>query len=96
MNECVVAIKPLIRYSAPPTRYDYAAYGTLCSALKNDDGSQQELFVQVSKDEHDPHWIAVSELIHKVFEPQFTDHCFIKDCLERYENIDPLKKIPTQ
>lgn len=74
---------PMIRYTAAPTKYDSAPYGTLCALHLNDDGTDRRLYVQTSHDESDPHWIAVEELVIQAYKHLFDNSCFLQDCLKK-------------
>jgi hypothetical protein len=80
---CDIPSEPLIRYTAPPTKYDVAPYGTLCALHLNDDGTDRRLYIQTAQEENDPHWIAVEELVIQAFKPLFENPCFLQDCLEK-------------
>ena len=73
----------IIRYTAPPTKYDQAPYKTLCILQLNDEGTVSQLFIQVSEDETNPNWISVEELVVKAFKSQFDNKTFIEECLEK-------------
>lgn len=74
----------MIRYTSPPTKFDSAEYGTICTVMKNDEGTEQELFIQVSTVATDPHWIPVTELMLTVFKRHLADSTFIQGCLMKY------------
>ena len=82
-TECTLPAKTMVRYTAAPTKYDPAPYATVCAVHLNDDGSIKKLYVQISKDEHDPIWVSVEDIVIKAFQPYFENPCFIQDCLKR-------------
>lgn len=71
----------IIRYTAPPTKYDIAPYKTLCKIHLNDSGSDSQLFIQMAEDEMNPVWMSVEELVIQAFKPLFEDQAFLDDCL---------------
>ena len=85
----------MIRYTAAPTKYDTAPYGTLCSVYKNDDGSEYDIFVQTSGDEFDPVWLSAQEIISVAFKPFLKNHLFIAECLKMYTAGNAVENIPT-
>lgn len=74
----------LIRYTSAPTKFDYAPFGTLCSVLLNDEGTELEMFIQTSRDENDPAWISAAEILLKVYKPKITEPKFLKSLLSEY------------
>lgn len=85
-KECDIPATPMIRYTAPPTKYDTAAYKTVCTLLLNDEGTDRRLFIQVCEDENNPHWIPVEELVVQAFKPLFDNPCFIAECLQKIKD----------
>ena len=79
-REC--SIKPMIRYTSAPTKFDKAPHGTFCSVMLNDEGTQQELYVQASRNEDDPQWISAEQLLVAAFKDKITDICFLQECLQ--------------
>jgi hypothetical protein len=84
-GEC--SLKPMIRYTSAPTKFDKAPYGTFCSVMLNDEGTQQELYVQACLDEEDPHWISAEQLVIAAFKDKLTNICFLQDCLQAITTI---------
>jgi hypothetical protein len=84
-GEC--SIKPMIRYTSAPTKYDKAPYGTFCSVLLNDEGTIKELYVQASRNEDDPQWISAEQLLVAALKDKLTDICFLQDCLQTITTI---------
>lgn len=82
-QSCDIPAAPMIRYTAAPTKYDIAPYGTLCALHLNDDGTDRRLYIQVSQDESDPHWITVEELVVQAYKHLFDNPCFLQDCLKK-------------
>lgn len=72
----------MIRYTAPPTKYDNAPYGTICTVHLNDDGTDRQIYIQASQDENNPDWQSIEEIVIQAYKPLFNNPCFIKDCLE--------------
>jgi hypothetical protein len=70
----------LVRYSAP-TKYDTAEYGKVWQQML-DDGSKA--FIQVSKDEQNPHWVEMGKFLEKVFAHKLYDEDFVLECLNIY------------
>jgi hypothetical protein len=85
-SACALQPNPLIRYTAAPTKYDLAPYKTLCALHLNDDGTDRRLFIQISEDEQNPHWIPVEELVIQAYLPLFDNPCFLEDCLNKVKN----------
>lgn len=73
----------MIRYTAPPTKYDIAPYCTLCTVYLNDEGSDSRLWIQTAKDEMNPNWMSVEELVIQAFKPRFEDPKFLEECLKK-------------
>lgn len=88
MSESKCSITPKIRYTAPPTKYDVAPLGTLCSVLKNDDGTDTELFIQTSLDENDPIWLSAAEIVLQRYRNELQNPCFVVSCLEELQRLD--------
>lgn len=82
-QSCTLPSTPMIRYTAAPTKYDQAPYGTLCTLHLNDDGTDRRIYVQTSQDETTPHWESVEDLVISAFKPLFENPCFIQDCLKK-------------
>lgn len=82
-SECSLQQPPMIRYTAAPTKYDVAPYKAICAVHLNDDGSARRLFIQTSKDEDNPNWIPVEELVIAAFQPLFDNPCFLDECLSK-------------
>jgi hypothetical protein len=70
-SACALQPNPLIRYTAAPTKYD---------------GTDRRLFIQISEDEQNPHWIPVEELVIQAYLPLFDNPCFLEDCLNKVKN----------
>ncbi len=73
----------IIRYTAPPTKYDAAPYKTLCILHLNDEGTASRLFIQTAEDEINPNWMAVEELVIQALKPRFEDVKFLEECLKK-------------
>ena len=73
----------IIRYTAPPTKYDTAPYKTLCILHLNDEGTVSRLFIQTAEDETNPNWMSVEELVIQAFKPRFEDPVFLEECLKK-------------
>ena len=84
-QSCDMPAQPMIRYTAAPTKYDHAPYGTLCALHLDDEGTQRRLYIQTGLDTKNPHWISVEELVIKTFMPLFDNPCFLKECLQKIE-----------
>ena len=82
-QECSLPATPMIRYTAAPTKYDLAPYGTSCIVHLNDDGTDRMIYVQTSKDEHNPNWMPIQDLICHAYKPLFDNPCFIQECLDK-------------
>lgn len=82
------SITPKIRYTSPPTQFDIAPFGTLCSVMKNDEGTESELFIQASVDEEEPLWLSAAEIVLKRFKNDLQNPCFIISCLEELQRSD--------
>lgn len=82
-QSCSLTPTPMIRYTAPPTKYDTASYGTVCALHLNDEGTARRFYIQIAEDESNPHWIPVEELVVMAFKPLFENPCFIQDCLSK-------------
>ena len=78
--------KHMIRYTSAPTKFDVAPFKSLCSVLKNDEGTEHELFIQLSKDENNAHWVSATELMSHVYRDRLQDPCWIENLLGEYEN----------
>lgn len=76
------------RYTAPPQRFDKAEFGTTCSVLLNDSGSQTEIYIQVSEDENDIRWIPARDLLFAVYQDNLTDGAFLQDLLDMYRALN--------
>lgn len=74
--------KVMTRIIAPPTKLESAPYGTLCSVLKDDEGIEQEIYVQASEDENDPLWVPAKDLLVLVYEDELNDPAFLRELLE--------------
>ena len=82
-QSCDIPSTPMIRYTAPPTKYDTAPFSTVCALLLNDEGTDRRLYIQISHEDKNPNWIPVEELVIMAFKPLFDNPCFIADCLEK-------------
>lgn len=71
------------RFTAAPTKYDHAPFGTLCSVHINDEGTDKKIFIQTSHDAENAAWISVEELVIQAYRPQFEDVVFLNDCLSK-------------
>ena len=78
----------LIRYTANPTKFDTHPYGTLCSVMRNDDGTEHEYFVQTSIDENDPLWMSAGELLASIYKEKLQDVTFIQELLDKHGKSD--------
>lgn len=76
------------RFTAPPTRFDKAAFGTTCLVLLNDSGSETETYVQISEDDADMHWIPIKNLLFMVYEDSLSDASFLQDLLDMYRALE--------
>jgi hypothetical protein len=74
----------MVRFTSAPTKFDSAPFGTLCSVFLNDDGTEQEFFVQVSADDTDPVWLSAQDLLLKVYKTKLQDPSFLTDCLKQF------------
>ncbi len=72
------------RWTAAPTKFDKYDLGTLCSVIKNDSGSEQEIYVQTSDDMDDMQWLPAKELLLAVYEENLKDPSFVQDLLDMY------------
>ncbi len=88
MSESKCSIAPKIRYTAPPTKYDFEPFGTLCSVLKNDDGTDTELYIQTSHNEQDPIWLSAVEVVLQRYRNELQNPCFVISCLEELQRLD--------
>lgn len=79
----------MIKYVSPPTKVDIAPQGTICSLFLNDDGTEQELYIQTSLNENDPVWISAQDLLLTVYKDRLKDASFLADCLKQYIAIIP-------
>jgi hypothetical protein len=86
-KSCNVQSEPLIRYTAAPTKYDLAPYGTRCILHLNDDGSDRRVYVQISDEESNPQWESAENLVIMAFSPLFENPCFIQECLEKIKTL---------
>jgi|HubBroStandDraft_5_1064220.scaffolds.fasta_scaffold1743701_1 hypothetical protein len=82
-NSCTLPPQTITRYTAAPTKYDLAPYGTLCTVYLNDEGTARQLFIQTAQDENDPIWVTVEDIVIKAYRPLFENPCFLQDCLMR-------------
>lgn len=82
-QSCDITTTPMIRYTAPPTKYDAAPYGTVCTVHISDDGTDSRLYIQTAQEPENPQWTAIEELVIQAFKPQFENPCFIQDCLQK-------------
>lgn len=82
-GSCDIPAKTMIRYTAAPTKYDTAPYSTVCTVHLNDDGTDRRLYIQISKNEQEPHWESVEEVVIRAFKPLFDNPCFIAECLSK-------------
>ena len=74
-----------VRY-APPSRFDVAPWATMCKVML--EGSDHDLYIQISKDETKPEWLKMRHLLEKAFEHFLADTVFIESCLEYYSQPD--------
>lgn len=72
------------RYS-PPTRFDAAPFGTLCTVI-GDDESQITYFIQLGHGEH-AQWEPLGDFIAFVYKDKIHDPDFISECLKKYQDI---------
>lgn len=84
-----MANNPLVihRYIASPTHYNKEPYGTFCSVMQNDEGTEQEYYVQVSKDEDNPRWMSAGELLLAVYDHKIEDLEFLQKLLKDYSQL---------
>jgi hypothetical protein len=76
------------RWTAAPTKFDKADFGTTCTVLLNDSGSETELYVQISEDSDDMQWLSARDLLLAVYEDNLNDASFLQDLLDLYRALD--------
>lgn len=76
-------MEPLVRYT-PPTRYDMAPFGTICT-VKGETELGDQMYIQVHKEDSNANWIPMGIFLEAVFKNKLIDPQFIIDCLERYK-----------
>lgn len=77
MPECPT----ITRYTAQPTKFDIAPFGTLCRVIKNDEATEVEYFIQSSPIQEDPCWLSAQDLLLSVYEKKLEDPVFIQGLL---------------
>lgn len=69
----------------PPTRYDCAPYKTICQV--KDEDNTVTVFIQLSKEETNPRWVPIGELLYKAFMNNLSDHGFIDECIKKSQGV---------
>ena len=72
----------LIKYSKP-TKLCHAPYGTRWLHLSEE--TQEDLYIQTSRDMMQPDWRPISYVLEKAFIHKFSEEQFMQECLESYE-----------
>lgn len=75
----------ITRYIAPPTHLEVQPYGTLCVVLKNDEGTEKELFLQTSQTISEPVWMSATELLQSCFGPYLQDPQIVVNLMELHQ-----------
>jgi hypothetical protein len=89
MNE-----RPTItRYTAPPTKFEVQPRGTLCVVIKNDEGTEKELYMQTSHNSEDPVWMSARELLVESFSEYLTVPQFISNLMDLRERKLSVKNL---
>ncbi len=60
----------------PPTRYDSAAYKTICTVKGESNMVHQ--FIQMSDDEKNPKWITIGDFLQKAFSHKISEWATVK------------------
>ena len=76
-----------IFYTAGPTKFDTAPFGTIVTVIKNDEGGQ-ELYVQTSFVVGDPIWLSAGDLLLLVYKDKLRDQEFLKELLKQITSED--------
>lgn len=76
-------MEPLVRYT-PPTRYDVAPYGAVCT-VKGETELADQMYIQVNKDDSIANWIDIGTFLEIIFKDKMHDPVFVAQCLDRYK-----------
>jgi len=85
----------LLRY-ARPIKFDLAPYGTTWRILDEHD-TCVDTYIQVSKKDGKPHWLAINEVLYKAFQEFIHNQDFMHEVLRlySYNSERPLLTIST-
>jgi len=72
-----------IRYQEP-TNLERAPYAKVCKVIHGYEPKniEESFYIQISKNEEDPKWILIEQLLKDAFKHRFNDSDFIQKCLE--------------
>lgn len=65
-----------------PTQFTYEPYGT--QWRYGDESGKQVCYLQMSRDESNPHWIPFGDLLAYVFSERLEDETFMNQVMESY------------
>lgn len=84
-------VKLIERFSVP-TKLDFAEYGTRCKAITE---HGNDIYVQTSKDEERPQWIALGHFFQCSLGEFVVNKKFMDECLHLFETNQraPLNRI---
>lgn len=77
--------KVTVRYTAP-TRYDKAAWGSICKVMSDSD--EFSYYIQITKNEDHAHWVKVEDFLSNVFYEYIENQNFILACLDYITGTD--------
>ena len=77
-----------IFYTAGPTKFDTAPFGTIVTVIRNDEGAH-DLYVQTSFFVGDPLWLSASDLLLLAYKDKLADQEFLKELLTHITSEDP-------
>lgn len=75
----------ITRYIAPPTKFEVQPRGTLCVVIKNDEGTEKELYMQTSHVVEDPVWMSAKDLLVESFGEYLTEPQFVTSLMDLRE-----------
>ena len=89
-------VKIFTRYNMP-TKYDKAPYGALCIVYMSSDNQlekiDEKLFIQVSEDEEQPHWVTTAHILEQIFFKSLKKQAFLKEILDLFKTIEQDRNI---
>jgi hypothetical protein len=87
-------MRPTItRYTAPPNKFEVQPRGTLCVVIKNDEGTEKELYMQTSHNSEDPIWMSARELLVESFGEYLTEPQFVHNLMDLRERKLSVKSL---